>query len=255
MNFVNSLKSEWLKTRRSAASWLCLAGGLFMPFIFLTGLLVKHRTLNDYGITETAWKTFTLQQWELMSVLLLPLGIVLAGTLMTQVEYKNNTWKQLHTTPQTYSTIFFAKLAAIVFMTVLFFILFQLGIILSGFIPSLVFKKTLPGQPLPWRFFWNINRHMFIGCLPVIALQFLLSLQLKNFIIPVGIGIMMVIASVILVKTTAYAWLCPYTYTILFLSGDANKLAKVNLDLISTAYFILISIAAYVLYKSRKEKG
>jgi lipoprotein signal peptidase len=43
MQLINSIKSEWLKTRKSAASWLCLIGGLFIPLIFLIGFLYKNR--------------------------------------------------------------------------------------------------------------------------------------------------------------------------------------------------------------------
>lgn len=51
---------------------------------------------------------------------LLPMGLILATSLITQMEFRNNTWKQLHTTPQKYSTIFTAKFIVIIGLTLQF---------------------------------------------------------------------------------------------------------------------------------------
>ncbi|MEP6923368.1 MAG: hypothetical protein ABI954_02795, partial [Pyrinomonadaceae bacterium] len=36
--------------------------------------------------------------------------------------------------------------------------------------------------------FLSGNINYFIDCLPVLALQYLLSLQFKNFLVPIGVG-------------------------------------------------------------------
>src|SRR5450432_3168395 len=64
--------------------------------------------------------------------------VILAASLITQIEYKNNTWKQLHSLPLSFTTIFFSKLAVIIVMVLQFFIWFNIGIYLSALIPYLL---------------------------------------------------------------------------------------------------------------------
>lgn len=255
MYLINSLKSEWLKTKNSAALWLCIAGGLFLPVLFMTGSIVRQTSINKYSNNPLIWQAYAQQQWEVMAILLLPMGIVLISGLLTQVEYRNNTWKQVHTVPQPYTAVFLAKLAAIVLMTILCLLLFQTGIIVSAIVPCLLLDHHLPQQPIPWAFFWQFGLKIFIACLPVIALQYLLSLRFKNFLVPVGAGFLLIIGSILLVKTWSYAWLWPYSYTILAMSEAAPDTKGISIDVLPVAYCILILLAAYYLYRYRREKG
>src|SRR5690349_20931263 len=98
MQFINSLHSEWLKTKRSTASWLSLIGGLFIPLIYFIGFIKNHQTINDYK--SNILENHFIQLWRNVVGFLLPMGLILICSLITQIEYKNNAWKQLHTTPQ-----------------------------------------------------------------------------------------------------------------------------------------------------------
>ena|ERR1035437_4486479 len=150
MNYIYSLQSEWIKTKRSIASWLCIIGGFFIPLIYFIGFLKNKSSINDYKFD--IWQKLFNQLWQNMAVILLPMGVILASSLITQMEYKNNTWKQLHTTPQTYTNIFSAKFLVIILMTIKFFIFFNIGVILSGLIPCLLFDNHLPKENLPVMF-------------------------------------------------------------------------------------------------------
>src|ERR1700748_2125150 len=177
MNFANSLKCEWMKTRRSAASWLCIIGASFLPALFIISFLKDHTTISNIHSQENVWKVYFFQIWRFMAMAILPFGVILSSTLITQIEYRNNTWKQLHVTPQSLSCIFTAKLMTVVLMVIKFFIIFNAGILLSAIIPSLLFDNRLPSEAFPLTFFLLINLKIFVSCLPVIALQFLLSLH------------------------------------------------------------------------------
>jgi len=254
MNFLYSLQSEWLKTKRSTASWLCLIGGAFIPLIFLAGFIKDQRSINAYTSPDI-WKKYFFQIWQFMSLAILPIGVVLASTLITQVEYKNNTWKQLHATPQRFSVIFMAKLGIILLMTLKFFLYFNIGILLSAVIPSLLFDHRFPRQAIPVAFFLAENGKLFITCLPVIALQYLVSLQSRNFLVPIGVGIMGLVGSLILIQTWQYAYLSPYSYTPLQIVGGKAIREKINIPLLSVSYFAGITLLCYYLYMNKKEKG
>src|SRR5215213_2440672 len=123
MTFVSSFQAEWLKRKRSLASWLVLVGAFFTPAIILTSRIKNHAALPGLYLSEDFWRRSWNQSWESMGVFLLPIGIILATGLIAQIEYRNNTWKQLHTTPQALTTIFSAKLLVILIMLAQVFVL------------------------------------------------------------------------------------------------------------------------------------
>src|SRR5215207_8285709 len=103
-----------------------------------------------------------------MEVFLLPIGTILATGLIAQIEYKNNTWKQLHTTPQGFTTIFMAKLLVVLLMLVEVFALFNVGVYLSAVIPSLPFGSLpYPTPAIPLKEVWAGNGNFFVDCLPI----------------------------------------------------------------------------------------
>ena len=248
MNFIYSLQSEWIKTKRSAASWLCIIGGFFIPLIYFIGFLKNKSSINDYK--SDIWQTIFNQSWENMASFLLPMGVILSSSLITQIEYKNNTWKQLHASPQTYTTIFLAKFSVIVLMTIKFFIFFNIGVILSGLIPCLLVDNHLPKENLPLLYVMKENIKYFTTCLPIIAFQYLISLKYKNFLVPIGIGFLGLIGSLI-GTGWKYIFIIPYSYcsmTIMQLKRDFNIFQ------FSIIYFILIMLISYYIYISKKEK-
>lgn len=255
MNFINSLQVEWLKTRRSAASWLCLAGGFFLPLMYLIGFLKDHRTINDITGKTNSWLIYFTQVWEFMIMALLPMGIILVTGLIAQTEYRNDSWKQLHTTPQSWINIFCAKLAVLFLMVLKFFIFFNVGLIIAAIIPTLLLEHGLPHDLLPVPDLLKANLKILIVCLPVIALQYLISLQFRNFLVPLGFGLLLWIGSLILVGSWSYAWLSPYSYTALLTMQNKGHAVSVNIFRLALSYFTLITLISYLLYHTKKDKA
>jgi hypothetical protein len=255
VSFIHSFQSEWLKKKHSAASWLTLIGGFFIPAIILVSRLTDFMFLYSINASDHAWEFLYNRSWQFMAIFLLPMGVILATSLVTQLEFKNNAWKQLCATPQSLSTIFFAKLAVILIMMLQFFVLFNIGIYLSGAIPSLLKGIPYPKEPFPFLPFLKGNGKFFIDCLPIIALQYLISLQFKNFLVPIGAGFALYVASMISLFWKYGYWL-PYSYCALNFSGRNNKIDQsVNFHFWAIGYFVAFAIISYILYITRKEKG
>lgn len=258
-SFIHSFQSEWLKTRRSMASWLVICGGFFTPSIIIIGRLVNHETLPALYASDGFWNQLWKNSWESMAIFLLPVGVVLTTSLVTQLEFKNNTWKQLHTVPLSLTTIFFSKLLVILVMLLQFFLLFNIGIYLSALIPYLLVSGVpYPKDSIPWMACLKENMYYFLDCLPVVALQYLISLQFKNFLVPVGAGFLLWIASVIGISWK-YGYYLPYTYCMFnYLKGQTGGRAFVpgaNIHLMAVSYCFLFSIVSYTLYLTKREKG
>lgn len=256
MNFIYCFQSEWLKRKRSLASWLVIAGAFFTPVIIIIARLVYNKELYNESMSPTFWQTLWNNALESMSIFLLPLGVILASSLVTQIEFRNNTWKQVHTTPQSLTTIFFAKLAVIVVMLLQFFLLFNIGVYLAGVIPTLVFTDVpYPRQPIPHLYFLQENLKYMLYCLPIIALQYLVSLQSKNFLVPIGAGIALWILS-IAVLSWEYGYMVPYTYSSFnYLGSIGRGDPHPYMHLWAIGYFILFTALSYILYINKKEKG
>ncbi len=255
MVFINSLQSEWLKTKRSTSFWLAIIGGFFIPLIWLIVFLTKGYTINAYPSIPGIWYLYYNQMWQNMVSFLLPMGVILSSSLITQLEYKNNTWKQVHTSPQSYATLFFAKLSAILILTLQFFIYFNIGILLSAYIPTLILEGGLPKQSLP---VWDViksNARIFVTILPIIAIQYLISLRFKNFLVPVGIGLLALIGTLIAVSPWEYAWVSPYAYCFLNLITTSQANVPINFYWMSILYFVVVTGINYYLYTNRSEKG
>ena len=258
-SFIHCFQSEWQKQKGSLASWIVIIGGFFVPALMLIMRLYNYRTLKiTYDLVDF-WMQNWRNNWQYMVGFLLPTGIILATSLITQIEYKNNAWKQVHTLPLKLSTIFFAKLAVILTMVLQFFILFNIGNYLAAIIPYLLISGVpFPKEPFPFKMLLQQNAFYFIGCLPIVALQYLLALTYKNFIVPIGIGFVFWIAMLI-GNEWAYAFINPYSYCLLYYmhgnTGISLSTHIININYMAIGYFIAILTLAYILYVSKKDKS
>ncbi len=255
-SFINNFSAEWIKKRKSFADWLVLVGGFFVPFISILVFLVYPKQLLALHNSNHFWQVLFQKSWQMMAFMLLPMGIVLAVSLITQLEFKNNGWKQLHTTPQPFISIYFSKLALLIVMLLELFILFNIGIYLSALIPSLLISNIpFPNYTVDPGYLLLENGTYFVLCLPMVALQYLLSLQLKNFLIPLGVGLALVVGGLIAISWQ-YSYTLPSAYTALYcLQKNSNTIPVHNLLVWSMVYFILFTLLGYWLYISKKEKG
>jgi hypothetical protein len=255
--FVHSLQSEWLKKRRSLSSIIVVVGAFFIPAILLLISLIKHYGLAEAYESPGFWLNFWGQAWSTMAAFLMPLGVILLTSLVTQIEYKNNTWKQVHTLPLPRPVIFFSKLALILAMMVQFILLFNLGIYLSAVIPSWVVGGVpYPKANIPFLHFLKEDLIYFLDVLPIVALQYLLALRFKNFLASVGIGFLLLVGS-LMALSWKYVFLVPYAYCTLFSNmADALPLLPgLNIHLMAAIYFVGITTLAYLLFHFKKERG
>lgn len=252
--FVNSFRSEWLKKKRTAASWLVITGGFFIPAILLAGRLMNQNSLAASLQSPHFWEELHRDCWQFMAIFLLPMGVILAASLITQLEYRNNTWKQLHTSPQSFTIIFISKLMLILVMMIQFFVLFTIGIYLAGILPSLLSGMALPSEPFPFGKILMSSVNFFVCCLPIIAFQYLLGLQFRNFLVPLGAGIGLLVASLIAVQWK-YGYTVPYIYCMLEFFGKEMIPPGINIHYLAWAYFGMFTIISYILYIRKKVKG
>jgi hypothetical protein len=253
------LRAEWLKRRRSMAGWLILGGGLFTPLIIFAVRLRQSRGLPALYGSGTFWQKHWTESWESISILILPVMCVLITALVAQIEFRNQTWKQVHAAPQSTATLFFAKLAVVLAMLVQLFVVLNLGIWLSGVMPVLLFGHVhAPAEPLPVGRFLARSLSFFIDCLPVVALQYALALRFRNFMVPVGAGMAMWIFALGTLGNRV-TYLVPFSYPGRDYLVDAGYQGghglPVALQTLALGTFVLFTLAGYAMFAGKKDRG
>ncbi|MBA3961724.1 MAG: ABC transporter permease [Chthoniobacterales bacterium] len=257
--FWDACESEWLKRKRSLASCLVVAGGFFTPTIVLVARLVYPGKLPKIYSAAGFWNDLWTSSWESMAIFFLPMGAILAASLMAQIEFKNNAWKQVHASPLSLSTIFFSKLAVVLVMMGQFFALFNVAIYLSAVLPALLLRKVpYPSAPIPWARFLKDDALFFIDCLPIVAAQYLISLRYRNFLVPIGAGFLIWVGALGSLSWK-FGYVVPYIYPMLNYLKNAGTgkaaIPLVNIHLWSLGYFFFFTFLGLGLFVTRREKG
>ena len=257
--FVRALQGEWLKKKRSLASWLVVVGSCFTPAVVIVARLVSHDQLRQLYAADGFWYQLWRNSWESMAIFFLPMGAILATSLVTQIEFRNNAWKQVHTLPLSLATIFFSKLAVVLLMLAQFFALFNLAIYLSAVVPHLLVSGVAyPQAPIPWPAFLKDDMLYFVDCLPIVAAQYMISLRFSNFLVPVGTGFLAWVGA-LAALSWKFGFAIPYIYCMLnYLKDDPNgktAMPPVDIHAMALGYFILFTIAGYWLFVTKPQKG
>src|SRR5947209_5971130 len=113
--FILNTKAELLKIRRSNALWLTLTGAFFIPFVNFIKLISRPDMFVS-KMKDDWWTIFINDNWAVAASFLLPVYVILVVSLVVQIEYGNNTWKQVYTTPRSYADVFFTKFLVINFL-------------------------------------------------------------------------------------------------------------------------------------------
>ena len=257
-SYLRAADVEWRKTRGTSAAWLVVIGAFFSPAIIIAARLIRHETLARIYAAPWFWYDLWRSAWESMAIFLLPLGTILAASLVAQIEVRNNGWKQLHAQPLPLGAIYAAKLTVVAGLLVAFFALFNIGIVLAGLIPWAV-VSGVPFPPPPRSladFAWQ-DLYYMIDLLPIVALQFLLSMHYRNYLISLGAGFLLWIGALSILRWE-YGYVLPYTYLIVgYLKnapgprGPAWPVDLHLLSVVSAAFFLAAGAALYLFRRDR----
>ena len=251
MNLLISLRSELKKTRRTAAFYLTLIGAAVGPVLYLFNVLLDEGELD--GKTKDPLNALFKILSDMNGVALFPLFIVLICTLLPQIEYRNNTWKQVFTLPQTKANVFLAK-----FMTVhLLMLIFLIATHLFMFLTIIAINFIKPNLGL---FKYPFNESMvivnaanaYLVMFAVCAIQFWIGLRFRNFIAPIGIGLALwLIGTIIAVqyKSTLVNYF-PYSFQAYLVSPKLRP-QLTQIAWTSLGYALLFLIVGFLDFRRR----
>jgi hypothetical protein len=250
-----SLRTELLKTKRTAAFYLTLVAAAFGPFMSLLDLIFGEGVSEENG--KVIFNEMFIQKFQMTSFVMLPMFVVLICTLLPQIEYKNNAWKQVLTSPQTKGNVFLAKFINIHLLILLFLIVNQLCMLVTVVI--LHFKEpslNVLNQPVNWHKVLVTILNIYVALLAMSTIQFWLGLRFKNFIVPIAVGISCWIIGVILVEQfqSSFAAYFPYSFHVFGTFPD-SKAQLNNILWTSAGYAVLFLVLGFIDFKRRGNRS
>ena len=257
--FSRAIAAEFFKIKRTPILWISLVGGVFVcGLIFLLHLL----NADDFAKEgQNPWILYFDVGFMITSTILLVPYIVLTTSSLTHFEHQSSAWKYLYSLPQSKANVYFSKLLLAVLLVIGTYMIYFFTVWLSAYVvdwiqPVYGFRSYVPDK-LDW-----LNRltHSFLSTLGIVGLHYWMSIRWKNFIIPVGIGLLGFVMAMICLMTQKYdyaAWI-PYAYPGMIGAEMGVTGETVGFERIGWFYRIeivsIISFAVFVLLGFWEEK-
>jgi len=254
--FILNTRAEFLKSKRTAVIWITIVAAIFVPVIDFIICLERPDVMIS-KMQPDFWSPYLHFVWKNTAAIIVPIYTMLIASLIVQIEYRNNTWKQVYASPRKFLDIFFSKLIVINALVFLFFVLFSLFFILSGMAVGVVNTAYhVSDNPIPFEAIAALAGRVYLGIIPVMAIQYWLSLRFKNFVIPLGVGIGLWISGVVLLDWDKIVYY-PYMYAPLMFFTDFSKHPETLSTLVinSSVCFVLALLLSAGDIRRLKEKG
>jgi hypothetical protein len=258
MAFLHVVSSEWLKRRRSLTTWLVLGSAGFVPGIITLARFRRLDAIPPAYQRPDFWELLWQQAWESMALMILPLSLMLMVSLITQIEDRSNGWKQVHAAPVTLPAAFLAKLVVIFALGLLLVVLHTAALYVAAVVPPLLLATVdMPGRAIPLATFMRRNVEFLVDASPIVAIQYALALRFRTFVAPLAIGMALWILSIGTISWR-YNFLIPYSYAGLdYLAVEYHRPRPLpgGPQAIAGAAFVVFTLAGYIVYASRRDKG
>jgi hypothetical protein len=254
MTLLLSLKSELIKSKRTASLYLTLITAAITPAIIL--LEVASDGISKEHSKDTFNALFQ-EGFRNNGFVIFPMFIILICTLLPQMEFKNNTWKQVLASPQSKLSVFFAKFINIHLLIILFLVAHNIFMLIATVAMHFMTPAfNILNQPLNVYNIFTNNLNIYVTLLAIGALQFWVSLRFKNFIFPIAVGFAMWFMAAIM--ELEYHWnlgnYFPYSFH-LFSIFDNRKPQLPTVQVTSVIYATVFLVLGFIDFKLMSRKS
>lgn len=250
--FYALLKAEYFKAKRNSGVLVLL---LFpIAITVLTNIYVLYDSVNHQGSMSVNPWIYTIGRYSFsFYAFLYPLIVAIACHSLCDMEYRNQSFKQLFTLPISKKNIYLVKviyLSELIFLSVL---IAYASFLVSGWLMSYI----LPGyrfqdydvRLIAGVFFFKT----FIGALAIAFMQYYLSMLFKSFVISMGAACFLTIFSLV-ANRWAYIVFIPH-YSIFntyngFMRETISFFSKV--EFINIGYIVIFLFLLYFLFKRQR---
>ena len=253
MNLLLSLHSEIKKTKRTAAFYFTFIGAGIVPAIFLISIIGHDLPEKEKTAKDQINAIFKISS-EMTSLCILPLFVVLLCTLLPQIEFRNNTWKQVLSSPQKKIEIYIAKFLNIQALIILFLIANHLFLWIVILVAHVVFPHYhILSHSFDFSGAIATGWHAYISVLAISTIQFWIGLRARNFLIPIAIGLACWLAGTIMLFEyhSSASLYFPYCFPIIRFS-DTFRPQVPQVEWLCLAYATIVLAIGFLDFRSRK---
>ena len=255
-----SLKSEFYKSRKTLAFWASILLPLVLCTMVTAGFYFESKKiLGMHYPPNVLWANYSGSILGVMGMLILPFYVIFMAFSVNNIEHKNDTWKSLFAQPLPKFSIYTAKylyavLLIFICLTLFAGLTFAYGHILHALNNKYKFNEYSPVEMLS-----TLYLKVFFSSLGILSVQFIISLIWSDFLKPMGIGFIGVIAGIITAtKGWEYAYLIPYSHPALALSmrkGPAEAMHLFTQEIYTSfAYAVALFIIGYFIVVKKSVK-
>jgi hypothetical protein len=255
MSLLLSLQSESVKIKRSASFYICFIVAAVVPTILFIDVITPSD--GNTQVQQVALAKYFKMGQQVFNFIFLPLFIILVSTLLLQLEYRNNTWKQVLTSPQRKINVFFSKFITLHFIIILFILSYMILLLGGILLIKLINPKVLTGE-IPLQAILVANWHAYVSIFAISAIQFWFALRFKNFIAPLAIGFCLWFMAPLMLFSLNWSIgpHYPYSFPIQLaeMSEQKTKADIPFLHMLSIAYGLFFLAVAFLEFKIRRVK-
>lgn len=255
-NFVLNTRAELLKSKRTASIWLAVIGALFVPLVHFIGMMADP---DDFvkNVSKGGWERYIGENWTVGGLFILPCFVILSSSLLVQIEYRNNTWKQVYASPRSIADIFFSKLIVIHLFAICCFLLFNFFIVAMAYL-AVLFNRDYQAflQPIPWDMLFTYFAKGYFAIATITVAQYWMALRFRNFIVPMAVGLALLVTGLM-----AHGWDKIYYYPYMYPAIIATREYGNKPDIIAQAklfnmiWFVGLLGLCFLDTVRRKERG
>ncbi|GAK89080.1 thiol:disulfide interchange protein [Nonlabens ulvanivorans] len=197
---TKTLKAEVIKIKRSNILTLGTILGILLPIAFITANLFEGeyamKPVNNGILYFNSLFTSLL---EAFTGFFLPLLIIITASKIAQLDHKNKGWQLMETQPISKFAIFFSKYLILIYNVLKSIILYAIAIIVFGWVYSIFYNiHENYSMHIDIEFIIYASFRVFISTLAVIALQYVISIIISNFIWSLVLGFAMLLGQLLL---------------------------------------------------------
>jgi hypothetical protein len=190
MTLAISFRSELVKSKRTSLWYLCLVAAILAPIFSYSDSTSSYRIAD---LKNDPWNMHLIGMGgRIFNMMVLPFFLMLICTLLAQLEYRNNTWKQVYVSPQSLLNVL---------MLIGVFILSLFLMVVSLFaVDQFETNLNLLDHQFDWKSFLIFYGRVYITVLAISAFQFWLGLRFKSFAVPLVVGISLFLAATMMME-------------------------------------------------------
>lgn len=240
--WMNVLRSEWLKMRKSNI-WL---------LVFVSPLLASL-----IGFGESSGEV--LAQWEytyammamLHAMLFLPLLTGVFAAFVCRYEHAGGGWKQLLALPVSRTSLYMAKFTIVLALLAVTQLLFVAGLLIVGRIKGF-------DTAVPWEIILRGVFGGWIAAVPLAALQLAVSVAWASFAAPLALNVIFTLPNMLVAQSEQYGPYYPWAQPMLsMLLPPEGGFGAFNVSLETLVFVIggsfVLFFASGLTYFIRKE--